>query len=45
MTDMTIKDKYREKAHRLDLNKFCWRNINFDSLKAFEENQETMMYI
>lgn len=33
------------KVHRLDLNKFCWRNYNFDLNKKSAENAETMMYI
>jgi len=34
-----------EKAHRLDLNTFCWRNYDFDAEKVARENAEARMYI
>lgn len=44
---VTIKERYGSdrKVHRLDLYKFCWRNINFNVAKATADNHETMMYI
>jgi hypothetical protein len=37
--------KGMEKAHRLDMNTFCWRNHNFDAAEVAKQNQETSMYI
>jgi len=34
-----------EKAHRLDLDTFCWRNHNFDAAETARQNAETSMYI
>ena len=31
------------KQHRLDLNKFCWRNYNFNWEKTCQENHVTSM--
>jgi hypothetical protein len=33
------------KAHRLDMNTFCWRNWDFDAEKTAAYNQNESMYI
>ena len=45
VTIVAYKGSRNEKAHRLDLNKFCWRNYKFDAVKTAAENADTMMYI
>ena len=41
VTITAYKGSRMEKDHRLDLNKFCWRNHNFDQAKAAAQNIET----
>lgn len=45
VTIVAYKGSLNEKAHRLDLHKFCWRNYKFDLAKTQAENSETSMYI
>ena len=50
ITDKTVsivayKGTQNEKLHRLDMEKFCWRNHKFNLAKAQAENAETSMYI
>jgi hypothetical protein len=33
------------RAHRLDLNAFCWRNWDFDAAATAKRNSEEMMYL
>lgn len=42
---VAYKGTQNEKLHRLDMNTFCWRNFNFDFVRAEAENSETMMHI
>jgi hypothetical protein len=41
---LTVDKKYGG-SKRMDFNTFCWRNWNFDVVKASADNLETMMYI
>lgn len=40
---VTIREKHTTKTRRLNLENFCWRNINFTVGKAQEQNFEAMM--
>lgn len=44
-TTVTIVPKYRDKAKRLNIHEFSWRNYDFDVAKKSAENTETSMYI
>jgi hypothetical protein len=45
VTIIAHKGSSIEKTHRLDMNKFCWRNYNFDAVKTAEENSNISMYL
>lgn len=42
---VSIREKYGNKVHRLDLEKFCWRNHNFNLGEKIKENNTTSHYI
>jgi len=45
VTIVAYKGSRNETVHKLDLNKFCWRNHKFDAARVAAENAETSMYI
>ena len=45
ITENSVTIRYWDCNHRLDLNTFCWRNINFNAARVAAENAETMLYI
>lgn len=42
---ITIKERYGDQKHRLDLATFAWRNYNFSIAKTLHENAGTSNYI
>lgn len=44
---VTIEERFGQQktVHRLDLYKFCWRNIDFNLSQKAAQNAETSMYI
>lgn len=42
---VAYKGSRSERRHNLDINQFCWRNVDFDASRAAKHNSEEMMYI
>lgn len=42
---VVVQENRSKKKHFMDLNKFCWRNWDFDAGVAATKNSDTMQYI